>query len=111
MGGSSGASSIARITFITFFLTIRYLYRRIIKIKIKLIGINQKILRSCGRVQYLNGSPVYPEIQVHDGKWFITWQSAFCPQTPGHGSWHLFLTQALFEGQSELRTHSGRQPS
>lgn len=48
---------------------------------------------------------------VHDGKWFTTWQSAFCPHVPGHGSWHLFRTHARFDAQSELRTHSGRHPS
>lgn len=36
---------------------------------------------------------------------------AFWPQVPGHGSVHLFLTHALFEGQSEFKTHSGLQPS
>lgn len=33
------------------------------------------------------------------------------PHVPGHGSTHLFLIQALIEGQSEFKTHSGRQPS
>lgn len=64
-----------------------------------------------GWLQYVNGSPVYPGMQVQEGKWLTTWQLAFWPQVPGQGSWHLFLMQALFEGQSELRTHSGRQPS
>ena len=31
------------------------------------------------------------------------------PQVPGQGSTHLFLWQALFDGQSELTTHSGLQ--
>lgn len=48
---------------------------------------------------------------VQAGRWLITWHSAFCPHVPGHGSWHLFLVQALFEEQSEFRIHSGRQPS
>lgn len=30
------------------------------------------------------------------------------PQTPGHGSLHLLLTQAVFLEQSEFNTHSGR---
>lgn len=54
---------------------------------------------------------MYPGRHTHDGKWFTTWQSALRPQFPGHGSWHLFLMQALFDGQSELTTHSGRHPS
>ena len=62
-------------------------------------------------LQYLNGSPVYPEKQVQDGKWLTTWQTAFWPQVPGQGSWHLFEMQARFDGQSELRTHSGLHPS
>lgn len=41
----------------------------------------------------------------------MTWQIAFCPQVPGQGSWHLLRMQALFDGQSELSTHSGLQPS
>lgn len=62
-------------------------------------------------LQYLNGSPVYPILQVQEGRWFTTWQSAFCPQVPGHGSWHLFRIHALSDAQSELITHSGLQPS
>ena len=34
---------------------------------------------------------------------------ALIPQVPGQGSTHLFLWQALFDGQSELTTHSGLQ--
>lgn len=54
---------------------------------------------------------MYPVIQVQEGKWFMTWQLAFCPQVPGQGSMHLFLTQALLDGQSVFKTHSGLQPS
>lgn len=61
--------------------------------------------------QYLKGSPVKPAIQVHDGKWLITWQFAFWPHVPGQGSMHLFRIQARFEGQSEFNVHSGLQPS
>lgn len=57
------------------------------------------------------GSPWYPGKQSHRGKWLTVWQMAFVPQVPGQGSRHLFLTQALFDGQSEFKTHSGRQPS
>ena len=39
-----------------------------------------------------------------------TLHSAFIPQVPGQGSTHLLLTQALLRSQSELVTHSGRQP-
>lgn len=58
-----------------------------------------------------NGSPVYPGKQVQEGKWLMTWQFAFEPQVPGHGSMHLLRTHALFAGQSELSVHSGRHPS
>lgn len=61
--------------------------------------------------QTLNGSPVYEGQQVHNGTWETTWHSAFKPQTPGQTSTHLFRTQPLFEGQSVLTTHSGRQLS
>ena len=47
-------------------------------------------------------------MQVQIGMWFLTWHSALMPQVPGHGSIHLFLLQALLEGQSEWTTHSGR---
>lgn len=57
------------------------------------------------------GSPVYPIWHEHDGLWLTTWQLAFWPQVPGHGSWHLFRTHCNFEGQSELMMHSGRHPS
>lgn len=41
----------------------------------------------------------------------MTEQSALDPQVPGQGSWHLLRMQVRVEGQSELKTHSGRQPS
>lgn len=63
------------------------------------------------RLQYLNGSPVKPFMQVHDGKWFTTWHSVLSPQVPGQGSLHLFRMQARLAVQSELTTHSGRHPS
>ena len=50
-----------------------------------------------------------PGGQEHIEMWLITSQTAFCPQGPGHGSIHLFLTQDLSRGQSLFMTHSGRQ--
>ncbi|CAB0002809.1 unnamed protein product [Nesidiocoris tenuis] len=50
-------------------------------------------------------------MQVHDGKWLTTWHTAFWPQVPGQGFWHLFRTHALSDGQSEFMTHSGLHPS
>lgn len=46
-------------------------------------------------------------MQVQIGMWFLTWHSALIPQVPGQGSIHLFLLQALLNGQSEWTTHSG----
>jgi hypothetical protein len=43
------------------------------------------------------------------GWWFWTLQSALKPHEPTHGSWHLWLKQARFDGHSELLEHSGRQ--
>lgn len=45
------------------------------------------------------------------GVWAVTWQTAFDPQTPGQGSLHLLLRQALFGAQSVFTAHSGRHPS
>lgn len=42
--------------------------------------------------------------------WFTVAQFAFCPQMPGQGSTHLFLTQVLSWEQSLFKTHSGLQP-
>lgn len=41
----------------------------------------------------------------------MTWHSAFRPHVPGQGSLHFELMHAVFDEQSELITHSGRQPS
>lgn len=57
----------------------------------------------------MNGSPVYPKLQEHVGLWLRTWQSAFIPHDPGHGSVHFWFMQAFSDGHSELITHSGRQ--
>lgn len=48
-------------------------------------------------------------MQEQVGVWFITEQTAFIPQDPGHGSMHLFLMHALLLAHSELITHSGLQ--
>ena len=37
----------------------------------------------------------------------MTRHSAFTPQSPGHGSTHLRLRHALFDGHSGLIVHSG----
>lgn len=52
---------------------------------------------------------MYVGLQVHIGLWFITLQSVFVPQGPGHGLTHRALRQALSREHSELTTHSGRQ--
>lgn len=70
-----------------------------------------KYLLSATILHCRNGSPVKPDRQIQEGRWLITWHSALEPHVPGHGSTHLFLTQALFGGQSELSEHSGRHPS
>ena len=41
----------------------------------------------------------------------MTLHSAFVPQVPGQGSWHLDRIQLNVDGQSVSTTHSGRQPS
>lgn len=53
--------------------------------------------------------PVNPVLQLHIGMWLITWQTAFCPHAPTHGSTHFLWTQALEWSQSVLYTHSGLQ--
>lgn len=56
-----------------------------------------------------NGSPVYPDLQVQIGLWFTTIHCALSPHVPGHGSMHFWLEQAMFNLQSVLTAHSGRQ--
>ena len=56
----------------------------------------------------VNGSPMYPLRQVQVGTCARTAHCALMPQVPGHGSRHLLRWHALFDGQSELTTHSGR---
>ena len=63
-------------------------------------------LLSCIR-HLAKGSPVKPAAHVQIGLWFTTWQRALKPHVPGHGSWHFWLIQARFCGQSELTTHWG----
>jgi len=55
----------------------------------------------------VKGSPVKPGGQLQIGLWFITWQRAWSPHVPGHGSVHFWLIHAWFWGHSELTTHSG----
>ena len=45
------------------------------------------------------------------GMWFTTEQVALVPQVPGHGSTHLNPMQARELAQSELTSHSRRQPA
>lgn len=70
----------------------------------------KKNVRCTGR-HCINALPSIPWGQLHIGRWFITSHTAFCAQTPMQGSTHFRLMQALFRGHSELRTHSGRQPT
>jgi len=58
-------------------------------------------------VQYLKGSPSYPGSHVHLGWCEIVLQDAYVPHTPGQGSTHLFLTQALSSEHSGFIEHSG----
>ena len=60
-------------------------------------------------VHLINGSPVNPSLQLQIGWWLTMWQIALCPHVPGQGSIHFWLLQALFNKQSELKRHSGRQ--
>lgn len=46
---------------------------------------------------------------MHIGMWFNTWQRAFEPHEPGHGSLHFSLIQATLLGQSAFIVHSGLQ--
>lgn len=62
-------------------------------------------------VHILYGSPMCCSGHEQLGIWLTTLHSAFIPQVPGHGSWHLFWRQARFEGQSEFNKHSGLQSS
>lgn len=59
--------------------------------------------------QCVNGSPIYWRGQLQIGLWLMTWQSAFKPHNPGHGSLHFWLIQARWGGHSVLTRHSGRQ--
>lgn len=59
--------------------------------------------------QPVSGSPVHPDGQTQIGLWLTTRQSAFWPQVPGQGSWHLKLLHACDGAHSEFDTHSGLQ--
>ena len=69
---------------------------------------NLLYLRFGFNLHAVNGSPIYPSKQMHTGIWFLILHLALIPHSPGQGSTHLFLWQALLDGQSELTTHSGR---
>lgn len=56
----------------------------------------------------MNGSPVYPSLQVQIGECAITWHRAPRPQAPSQGSRHLRSIQASCSLHSELTRHSGR---
>ena len=61
----------------------------------------------CGGLwQEVKGSPMYPAIQVHDPKWFITLHWALTPHSPGHGSTHFWFRHVLSEGHSGFVEHS-----
>lgn len=51
-------------------------------------------------LQCVNGFPVKSDIHEQVGMWFITSHLALSPHTPGQGSRHLFLKQALSLGHS-----------
>lgn len=53
--------------------------------------------------------PVIPGGQVQIGTWFDTIHMELTPHVPEQGSRHFCLIHALFLGQSEFKTHSGRQ--
>lgn len=75
-----------------------------------IIWVNVRILHSPTTGEHwVNGSPVYPVMQVQIGMWFWTLHSALKPQEPGHGSLHFSVIQAIVDGQSVLTTHSGLQ--
>lgn len=57
----------------------------------------------------LNGSPVYPIIQLHNATWFATEHSALKPQEPGQGSIHFSFWHARLPEHSALIEHSGLQ--
>lgn len=57
---------------------------------------------------WINAFPLMPAGQLHVGMWLYTLHVACWPQTPGHGSLHLFLIQASCKGHSLFIVHSGR---
>lgn len=71
---------------------------------------NSKCVLLDKRKHFVKGSPVYPCLHVQIGLWFKAIQFVFIPQSFRHGSIHFWFTQALLNGHSEFRTHSGRHP-
>lgn len=61
------------------------------------------------RLHCVNALPVKPSAQEQIDTCFMTWQLAFNPQEPGHGSLHFWLMQARLLAQSSLIVHSGLQ--
>ena len=50
---------------------------------------------------------MYPGSQEQSGRWLVTEQVAWAPQTPGQGSRQCWEMQALSAGHSAFTMHSG----
>lgn len=61
-------------------------------------------------VHTVKGLPLYPGAQLQIGLWLTTIHFVFNPHGLGQGLIHLWSLHASWDGQSELTTHSGRQP-
>ena len=61
------------------------------------------------KIHWVNGSPLYPGMQLHMGVWLTTWQFALALQESTQGFVHFWLIQASWLGHSLLLMHSGRQ--
>lgn len=60
-------------------------------------------------VHRVNGSPSYPEMQLHTGLCLTTLQRVFSPHLPMQGSTQRSLIHALLLAHSAFIVHSGRQ--
>lgn len=60
-------------------------------------------------VHRVNGSPSYPEMQLHTGLCLTTLHKAFSPHLPIHGSTQRSFKHALLLAHSAFDVHSGRQ--
>lgn len=65
-------------------------------------------LRGVGK-HFVNGSPVYPILQMHMGLWLITLHCVLIPHEFMHGDAHFWLMHASSLEHSLFTTHSGRQ--